>query len=202
MDILIIFMKHLQASTFKEILHNNYPVSDATIQAVLDHCVVEEVKKGESIISKGKVCDYIVFVLNGIFRVSYENDGKEATLCFGTEGDPFMSLHSYHAGLPAQFSFEAITNATIAKIKFSDFNRLIDEYVDLNRWFTSVLVEQVFAFEARYVNLSGQSAYDRYLTLRRIRKEIINQIPLKYIAQYLNITPETLSRIRAEFAKK
>lgn len=188
--------------SLKEILYQNYPVSDSTIEAIEKLWDIEKVHKGEVVIEQGKYSNSLIFILDGIFRVGYEDDAKQSTLCFGVDGDPFMSLHSFYASLPAQFSFEAITNATIAKLKFEDFKRCLEEYPDLMKWLNSVLIEQIFVFERKYVNLANQSAYDRYLTLMKLRKEIINQIPLKYIAQYLEITPETLSRIRAEYAKK
>lgn len=82
-------------------------------------------------------------------------------------------------------------------VEIADFRRLLDACPDLERWWSAILLEQVYALERRYVWLSTSSAAERYHTFMQIRRGIVGRIPIKYIAQYLSIAPETLSRIRA-----
>ena len=97
---------------------------------------------------------------------------------------------------------QALEDSSALAVTFSDFRRLIDERPDLMRWWSTVLLLQVYCLERRYVWIGTCDATQRYKTMLKIRSSIINRIPLKYVAQYLNVTPETLSRIRAKIAKE
>ena len=77
----------------------------------------------------------------------------------------------------------------------------MDENHDLAFWMRNVLIEQVYAFERRYVYLGTYDAYARYEQFIKMRPELFTRIPLKYLAQYLKITPQTLSRIRKEYSR-
>lgn len=187
---------------FKEILHHNYPVSDEAAKALYNACLLTTVRHGESIIQQGKVSNYLVFVVEGLFRVTFRYGDTEETLCFGVAGDPYCSMHSYYADAPAQYSFEAIEDSRCLVIDFEHFKVLKNKYPDLLRWSEQVLMEQIYALERRYAHLGTYDAYTRYTTLLKMRSEIINRIPLKYIAQYIKVQPETLSRLRARYARE
>lgn len=185
-----------------ESLRQNYPVSDETIKKLESVATILQIKKKEAIVEQGKRVDSIFFVREGLFRVSFLNNDKEDTICFGLDGDPFTSMHSLFKNEPAQFSCIALTDSEVFKISFIDFERISNEQPDLVFWLRNLLIEQVYAFEKKYVYLGTYDAYSRYEQFIKLRPEIYNQIPVKYVAQYLNISPETLSRIRAKYAKK
>lgn len=182
-------------------LRNNYPVSDATIEKLLAAVEILPVKKNEAIVEQGKRTGYFYWIRTGLFCVDYHNDGKEDTICFGLDGDPFTSMYSLMRNEPAQFSCIALTSAEVYRISYDEFNRLMDENHDLAFWMRNVLIEQVYAFERRYVYLGTYDAYARYEQFIKMRPELFTRIPLKYLAQYLKITPQTLSRIRKEYSR-
>lgn len=185
-----------------EALRQNYPVSDETIKKLESVATLLSVNKRHAIVEQGVRTDSIFFVRNGIFRVSFSNEDKEDTICFGLDGDPFTSIHSLFNNEPSQFSCIALTNAEVYKISFEDFNRISQEQTDLVWWMRNLLIEQIYAFERKYSYLGTYDAYTRYTQFIKMRPEIFNQIPIKYIAQYLKVSPETLSRIRAKYARK
>jgi len=185
----------------KELLHLNYPVGDAAVEAMEEVCRRVVVSRGEAIIEQGKVCDDIVFVTDGLFRVVFRHNLSEETVCFGISGDPFTSMHSFYRGEPSQYSFEAIEDSECLLLDFDNFRRLQLEHTDILKWTAQLLSEQIYAFERRYVYLGIHDAYTRYATFLQLRSKIINRIPLKYIAQYIKVKPETLSRIRARYAR-
>lgn len=188
--------------TLRELLHHNHPVDEDAVGALESACRPVTVKRGESIIRQGEVCPYLVFVMDGLLRVTFRHEDNEETLCFGVGGDPFCSVHSFFSGEPAQFSFEAVEDSRCLIIDFDTFKALQEEHPDLLKWTEQLLVEQVYAFERRYVYLGTHDAYTRYITFLKLRPEIINRIPLKYVAQYIKVKPETLSRIRARYARE
>lgn len=156
-------------------------------------------------VRQGEICN--VFVLNrtGLFRVSHINGDTEDTLLFGTSGDVFTSLHSYYAGEPAVFTLSAIEDSEVWLISYDDMRRMQEEHLTLIKWMNSLMVEQIYGFEKRYLFFTNKSAEDRFLNFMSIHSESLRRtsvkyisriVPLKYIAQYLKITQSTLSRVR------
>lgn len=188
--------------TLKEILCLTYPVSDATVAQMDQLCQPIDVKKGEEIVRQGETCRYIYFVTKGLFRVTFKTIKSEETICFGTDGDPFTSMHSLMRDEPALYSFEAIENSKCLRMPLKSLRELKRSNTEVLAWIEALLEEQVYAFERRYFHLGTSDAYSRYKTFISLRAEIVNRIPLKYIAQYINVKPETLSRLRARYAKE
>ncbi len=187
--------------TLKEILCATYPVSDATIDEIESLCEQIDVKKGEEIVRQGEVCSYLFFVSEGLFRVKFKNGLREETICFGLDGDPFTSIHSLLRNEPALYSFEALENSKCLRLPLTALQKLKSENKEVLSWMEAIMEEQIYAFERRYFHLGTADAYTRYKTFIALRAEIVNRIPLKYIAQYINVKPETLSRLRARYAK-
>ena len=184
-----------------KILRLNYNVSDDTANNLLRLCQLVDVQKGEYIVEQHKRSNHLFFVAQGLFRMTFDSNGKEDTLCFGHDGDPFMSVHSYYAQQPAQFSCIAMTNSKVYRITFADFKKMLDQHTDLLRWMNSVITEQLYALERRYSYFSSPDAYSRFVSFIGNRPDIMENIPAKYIAQYLNIRPETLYRLRARYLR-
>lgn len=184
-----------------EILRLSCTVSDETVRELEALCESLKIAKGEAIVWQGKKSNYLFFVKTGLFRVAFEYSGKEDTICFGMDGDPFMSLHSYYAGEVSAFSCIALVDSEVYRISFDELESFLSGHIDMLRWMKNLLVEQVYAFEKRYVYFGTGDAYSRYVSFAQNRTGIIKQVPTKYIAQYLKIRPETLYRIRAKFIK-
>lgn len=184
-----------------EILRLNYNVCDDAANDLRKHCQLVDVAKGEFIVEQFKRSNHLFFVADGLFRMAFNSNGTEDTICFGHDGDPFMSIHSYYAQQPAQFSCIAMTNSKVYRITFAEFNKLLERHTDLLRWMNAVITEQLYALERRYSYFSSPDAYSRFVSFIGNRPEIMENIPAKYIAQYLNIRPETLYRLRARYLR-
>lgn len=188
------------AKSFRKIYH----IEDATLerlQASLSH---KTFVKGERIITQGCVSNHLFIIEEGIVRCFYENldEATETTLLFGIEGNLFTSLASVVYGQPSQTSYEALSDVTVLSISFDDFWKLCDECPDLMRWQSHYQLYQLYTLEKRATLTGIGDAYTRYMQYIKMRgKETISKIPLKYISQYLNISQETLSRIRNRIAR-
>lgn len=178
-----------------------YPLDRSIIDKLASLAVCRNVSRMEPLCVEGEVFDSFTFVSEGIFRLSRNIDGEEDTIAFGIEGDPFTSVASYLYDQPSLFSYTPLTDGEIIMIDTKEFKKLVEK-TDLVMWFNKVLLRQVHALENRYVYLSQQDTYSRYLRLIDLRPEIVNNVPLKYIASYLGVTQSTLSRIRAKIAGK
>jgi hypothetical protein len=185
----------------KEILNQIHPLPDAVAEAVERECETERAEAGVRPLEQGKRCYYLYFIKEGIMRVTYAHDGEEDTIAFGTTGDVFTSAHAFFANETVQFSMECLEECTFYRISFERFKDLLRKHHELSLWLNHLLMEQIYAFEKRYVHLGNSDAYERYVKFIRLRSEVINRIPLKYVAQYLNMVPATLSRVRRRFGK-
>ncbi len=179
-----------------------YPISDTTVEYLKTYLEHRKYSKGERIIAQGERSKYIYVVKDGMVRCMYEDGDTEATILFGVAGNIFVSLASIVYGQPSQTSFEAITDVEVYCISFDDFWAVCDECPDLMRWQTHYQLYQMYTLEKRSTLTSIGDAYTRYQQYIKMRgNSTIAQIPLKYISQYLNISQETLSRIRNRIAR-
>lgn len=179
-----------------------YPIKDLTIERFVQSLERVKYSKGTRIIEQGNKSSYLYLIIDGVIRCLHENGEKETTILFGVEGNFFVSLASIVYGQPSQTSFEAISDVEVYRISFDDFWALCDEYPDLMRWQSHYQLYQLYTLEKRSTLTSIGDAYTRYQQYIKMRgKRTIAQIPLKYISQYLNISQETLSRIRSRIAR-
>ena len=188
------------AKSFRKIYH----IEEATLERLQASLSRKTFVKGERIITQGCVSNHLFIIENGIVRCFYENldEATETTLLFGIEGNLFTSLASVVYGQPSQTSYEALSDVTVLSISFDDFWKLCDECPDLMRWQSHYQLYQLYTLEKRATLTGIGDAYTRYMQYIKMRgKETISKIPLKYISQYLNISQETLSRIRNRIAR-
>lgn len=192
------------------ILHYG-PLSSEVLGQLEEAAELVTVYAGDVLLAQGTMCKAWYFNRNGLLRVSYSGKGKENTILFGSEGDVFTSFHSWFANEPASFSLIAIEDSEVYQMPFHTMRRLISLYPEMLQWTLTLLEGQMYVFERRYVKFANCNAEERLIKflgkdfpkLERIAgKTIAQRIPLKYIASYLGIKPETLSRLRRRIAGK
>lgn len=187
-----------------EILRAVYPISDEAIDLLRPWLSERRVRSGEKIIEEGKVSDSLFFVKTGVFRnYAMKEDGKENIRWFGLDGDLLASMHSFTKGLPAMSSVEALTDAELLVAPIGEAKRLIVENKEWAVWCAQFCIDGLYQLERRYTFLGLGDATSRYLNLQKFKSaSLLNNIPLQHIASYLNVTPQTLSRVRNKLVKK
>ena len=188
------------AESFRKIYH----IEDSTLERLQASLSRKTFAKGERIITQGDVSDYLFIIEEGIVRCFYEDieEATETTLLFGIEGNLFTSLASVVYDQPSQTSYEALSDVVVLYISFDEFWKLCDECPDLMRWQSHYQLYQLYTLEKRATLTGIGDAYTRYMQYIKMRgADTLTRIPLKYVSQYLNISQETLSRIRSRIAK-
>ena len=188
------------AKSFRKIYH----IEDSSLERLQASLSRKTFAKGERIITQGNVSDNLFIIEEGIVRCFYEDieEATETTLLFGIEGNLFTSLASVVYDQPSQTSYEALSDVTVLYISFDEFWKLCDECPDLMRWQTHYQLYQLYTLEKRATLTGIGDAYTRYMQYIKMRgADTLTRIPLKYVSQYLNISQETLSRIRSRIAK-
>ena len=165
-------------------------------EAVKTVCSKSFVKKNEILQPIGHTCKTIYFLRSGVARIFYYKDGIDITEYFAFEGNIIARVESLFAGKPSRKAIQVLEDSELVGINAMALFKLYDVFPQIERLFRLI-------FEAAYVDtinrieaIQFHSAEERYRALMK-EKDIIQKIPLKFIASYLGITQVSLSRIRA-----
>ena len=150
-------------------------------------------KKGTLLQQKGEISSKVYLVESGLLR-SYTIDekGKEHIYMFGPEN--WLVADNCESNTPCQLFIDAIED-TIINVATKE--ELLKEGPDLN-----ALLKRLDTMQNRIIMLMSSNAKERYLHFIKTYPNIIQRVPLKMVASYLGITPESLSRVRNELSKK
>lgn len=154
--------------------------------------------KNDFLITEGKTCRYFYFLQSGALRGYYMVEGKEITHWFGFENDFITSFHSYITQQPTVENIQFMEDAIMWRISKDALEKLYDQYHELERLVRIIYEKYYIRLEERYVNAHFKTAAERYRSLLTDTPHLLERVPLGYIASYLGISQETLSRVRAK----
>lgn len=152
--------------------------------------------KGEFILHEGQIENNIYFVKSGALRVFLLSEFEELTIRFGYEGSFITSLSSFIKSTPSEFYLEAIRKTTLKVISKDNLLQLVNKDTQSLQQYISLLENLITQQIEREIDLLTVSPSERLKRVVERSPNLFQQIPLKYIASYLRMTPKTLSRIR------
>jgi CRP-like cAMP-binding protein len=161
-------------------------------------------KKGDFFIKEGQPCNTIGFLITGIARVYYLIDGKEITSYFNTDNRNIL-VCSFTSFLSRKPSFEIIQfleDTELLVLNYDQLNLLYEKSPAIQRLGRLMAEHNYVLSMERIYSLQHLPAVERYTNMLKIYPGLLNQIPHHFIASYLGITPESLSRIRKDVSKK
>jgi CRP-like cAMP-binding protein len=153
--------------------------------------------KNEYLLTEGKTCHHLYFLEQGALRGFYTLDGKEITHWFGFENDFVTSFHSFITQEPAVENIQLIEGSILWGIAKNTLTGLFNQYHEIERLVRIAYEKYYIRLEERFVNAQFKTATERYEQLLQQTPHILEKVPLGYIASYLGISQETLSRIRS-----
>ena len=154
-------------------------------------------KKNDILQPIGHTCRTIYFVQKGIARIFYYKDGIDITECFAAENQIIARVESLFTQRPSQKGIQIIEDAELVAINATVLFGLYDQYPGIERLFRKIFEQGYVDTVNRLESLQFYSAEERYTRLLEEMPELLQRVPLKYIASYLGITQVSLSRIRA-----
>jgi CRP-like cAMP-binding protein len=157
----------------------------------------QEFKKGSTIQPIGHTCRTIYFVNRGALRVYYFKDAHEITESFEFENAFVARAESLFSGEPSRKAIEAIEDSEVVAINTVKLFDLYDQHRYIERLFRKLIEKAYIKTVNRIESLQFHTAAERYAQLLSEHPDVLLRVPLKMIASYLGITPESLSRIRA-----
>ena len=171
-------------------------LNEAEEKAFLSILEVKTFKKKEFLLQEGKVCNKITFVNNGIMRLFYNVEGVENTVQFFFGDSWYTDYASFLTGQPTIENMQALEPCEIVQFKKEDLYKLYDKFPVFDRVGRVMAENAYLAVAALNKMKTNEDPQERYLNLIKQRREIIKNVPQHYIASYLGIKPESLSRIR------
>lgn len=152
--------------------------------------------KGQFLIREGELEHNMYLVESGALRVFYLTEFEEMTVRFGYKGSIITSLSSFIKGTPSEFYIDAIRKTEVKVLSKPELTELINESAENLRQYTALLESLITQQIEREIDLLITSPTERLKRVLQRSPTLFQEIPLKYIASYLRMTPETLSRIR------
>ena len=152
--------------------------------------------KGDFLIREGETERNVYFVEHGLVRVFLLSEFEEQTIRFGYQGSVINSLASFIKDRPSEFYIDALRKTTILSLGKAAFNRLVNEDTETLRSYATMIEGLVTQQIEREIDLLTTSPTERLDRVLKRSPNLFQEVPLKYIASYLRMTPETLSRIR------
>lgn len=178
------------------------PLSDELKEVLSENLEIIEVPKKQLILREGQTCDYIYVVIKGLLRRYYIKDGQEVCALFMDEERMAVSVNSFYNRTPGYEYIETLEPSILARIHFNRLQKIYNDCDEFN-YIARVITEQYFIrTEERLYLLRKQSAEERYVFFAEHYPHFLQRVPLQYIASYLGITLETLSRIRKKISVK
>lgn len=171
-------------------------LSDRDWEIFSSKLVRESVPKKTLLLKAGQTENYLSFIAEGMVRLYVPGEEKDLTFGFAFEQAFVSAYDSFLTQTPATYCVETLTKTVLWRLSHADLQDIYQE-TEIGNTLGRLAGENQFLRKAkRELSLLNQTAEERYQNLFAERPEIIQKIPLKYIASYIGITPQALSRIR------
>lgn len=153
--------------------------------------------KDEYFSEAGKIPRHVGFVLEGIFRFCYYNNkGEEITDYFIDEDHFVTDYQNFEANMAASQYVQAVTDCTLLVFSKQDWEELLNTIVDWDRMVVKIVQKCLVEKIERRSPLVAEDATTRYLSFIQKFPNLANRVPLSFIASYIGVTQQSLSRIR------
>lgn len=187
---------------FKKYLQQYPNYTPNVFENVLPFLSEKTIKSGEILLRQGKISKDIAFIEHGLFRQYYINDGgMEITTCFCKENSITTSYKSLITQKESEINIQAVEESKLTILSLESIKKLLKTDLFWEQFGRLTAENEFIISESHNRFLKDLSATDRYLKIVNDDKELLQRIPLKYLASYLQISPETLSRVRNKISR-
>jgi len=173
-----------------------YPLSNSLKNHLKNSIQVKRVLKNELILKAGHTSRQIYFVEKGLLRAFYLKRDLEISSWFMKEGDFIISVTSFFKQIPSNESIQALEDSVLYSLSYTKLQNVYRNFPEFN-FVGRVITEKYYALsEQRIAALKMMRGNERYDYLMENHRELLQRVPLKYIASYLGVAEVTLGRSR------
>lgn len=178
-------------------------MDETELDLFISHFSIKNISKKEYYLKAGQICNCKAYLNKGCIRnFVVDEKGHERILFFAFEDWWVGDFESYYSGNPGTNYVQALEDCELFIVPKEVFEKLSKQIPKLNQWSTIKIVPAASASKKRLEELKTHTPEERYRTLLEKQPFIFQRVPLQYIAAYLNIEPQSLSRMRNRLSKK
>lgn len=185
----------------REIARRYCRLEPASIEALAKLLVPMKFHRGETILNEGEECTCMYYMERGMVRQYYYKNDKDVTEHFSFEGRIVMCIESLLRQVPSQLIIEALENTHLYAIPRMKLLQAIQTTPELGILYGKILEHALISSQHHADSQRFENAQERYERLLREKPEIVLRAPMIHVASFLQMTPETLSRVRANHEK-
>ncbi len=188
---------------FFQFLHKFVTLSEEEFdEHIRPYLEVRSFKKKQLITKENEVENYLNFVTKGLVRKYYKKGSTEINTQISTEGHIVHAQESFHSRTPSEFSIETIEPTTMVSITYDDLEKIYSRSHKMERLGRLVITFTMIVKDRWWMNMIKLTPRERFLDFVHKNPELLQRVPQKYLASYLNIQPETFSRFKHLLRKK
>ena len=185
----------------REIARRYCRLEPSSIDVLAELLIPLKYLRGEVILREDEECTCMYYVERGMVRQYYYKNGKDVTEHFSFEGRIVMCIESLLKHVPSQIIIEALETTHLYALPRKKLLEAIDTSPELGILYRKILEHALISSQHHADSQRFENAQERYERLLREKPEIILRAPMIYVASFLQMTPETLSRVRAHHEK-
>ena len=187
------------ANRFIDFLNQLVPLSQDCQTAINHITIPRSLPKNTFLLTNGQVCHEFHFIEKGLARVFYYQDGKEVTAWFAAENQIVSAIDSLFTGRPSMYNIEVLEESVIWSLQYQNIEPLFKAFPIVERLGRLLVMQNYLLLDERMKSHIFLSADQRYEMLIHQIPGILNRAKLGFIASYIGVSQEHLSRIRASY---
>lgn len=172
------------------------PMSKIGITALAGILIPQKFEKGDVVMKEGAICPAMYYVQTGMVRQYYYKNARDVTEHFSYEGRIVICIESFLKQEPSRLIVECLEDSELYAIPYDELTHLAATEPEIELLFRKIMEHALISSQEHADSQRFENASERYLRLFRNKPEIVLRAPLQYVASFLQMTPETLSRVR------
>jgi CRP-like cAMP-binding protein len=178
-------------------------IDEGQVEVIESYFEAVEINKGDFFLKTGKICRKAGYIESGLMMFSrIDDDGQEIVCDFSQESDWVTQYQSFINQSKSPFSIQALEKTALIVISYNKLQKLYQAVPEFEEYTQSIIEKEFFSSITRNTELQTQSADKRYEQLLNQKPSLLQRVPQYYIANYLGIAPQSLSRIRRNFMEQ
>ncbi len=182
---------------FRDYLRKFINLTDAEFDQILMPVIkVRKFGKKELLTKAGNVEEHFNFIIKGLIRKYYKKGNNEINTQISTEGHIIHSQESYHSRQPSEYSVETIEPSMVVSITYKDLESVFEASKKMEHLGRIVITHTMVLKDRWQIQLVKMTPRERFLHFVTRNPGMMQRVPQKFLASYLNIKPETFSRFK------
>lgn len=169
---------------------------DNDLNAILDEFTFLSLKKNSFFTKEGEICNHFCFVENGILQHSIIVSGEEKTSYLALQNSVTSSLNSFLNKVPSRKSIKALSDCNLWIVDLETFQELVKNNKAFQQFYYNLIEKQICLIDDYRIDLLTLTPEERYKKLLANEPNLLQEVPLHYLASFLGISSRHMSRIR------